>query len=68
MLINRGAFVKSSVTRKTDMLIIGKQDKAVVGEDGLSSKQEKVIAMREKGVFVREVYENELMEMLGCRR
>lgn len=68
MLINRGAFVKSGVTRKTDMLIIGKQDKTVVGEDGLSSKQEKVIAMREKGVFVREVYEDELMEMLGCRR
>ena len=56
--VNAGAIIKSGVSRKTDYLVVGVQDKAIVGEDGLSSKEEKAYELNEAGaaniVFLNE--------------
>ena len=48
--VNCGALVKTSVSKKTDYLVVGTQDKALVGEDGMSSKEEKAYQLNESGV------------------
>ena len=47
--VNCGAIVKSGVSRKTDFLVVGVQDKAIVGEDGLSGKEEKAYELNAAG-------------------
>lgn len=49
MAVDAGAVVKSGVSRKTDYLIVGAQDISVVGEDGLSRKQEIALELNESG-------------------
>lgn len=47
--VNCGAVVKSSVSRKTNYLVVGAQDIALVGSDGLSTKQEDALRINEEG-------------------
>ena len=47
--VNCGAVVKSGVSRKTDYLVVGVQDKAIVGEDGMSGKEEKAYELNAAG-------------------
>ena len=49
MAVDAGAKVVSAVSGKTDFLVVGAQDIALVGDDGLSSKEEKAIALNEAG-------------------
>ena len=65
MLANLGATVKSGVTRKTDYLLVGKQDKRLVGENGLSSKEEKAYALMEKGLPIQILKESVVEETLA---
>lgn len=55
---SHGAIVKSGVSSKTNYLVVGAQDKALVGDDGMSSKEEKAHALNESGtasiVFLSE--------------
>lgn len=44
-----GGNLGNSVSKDTDFLIVGHQDYRVVGEDGMSSKQEKAIKLIDKG-------------------
>ena len=44
-----GAQVKSAVSRKTDYLVVGAQDPALVGAGGRSGKEEKAEALNEAG-------------------
>lgn len=48
-IANIGGVVGNGVTKDTDFLIVGQQDYRIVGEDGMSSKQEKAIKLIEKG-------------------
>lgn len=58
MAVNCGACLKSSVSGKTDYLVVGTQYKELVGEDGLSSKEERAYELNGKGkahvVFLTE--------------
>lgn len=58
LAVNAGANIKSSVSSKTDYLVVGSQDKSLVGDDGMSSKEEKAHALNEAGkanvVFLTE--------------
>ncbi|MBR5948642.1 MAG: 3'-5' exoribonuclease [Clostridia bacterium] len=65
ILVNLGAIMKGGVTKQTDYLIVGRQDKKLVGDDGMSSKEEKVVALRDKGIIIPVIYENELMRILS---
>lgn len=48
--VNAGAVVKSGVSKKTNYLVVGVQDKQIVGDDGLSGKEEKAYMLNESGV------------------
>lgn len=50
LAVNFGAVLKTSVTKKTDFLVVGAQNMNRVGSDGLSSKEEKAIALNTSGV------------------
>lgn len=58
LAVNAGAIIKTSVSRKVDYLVVGKQDISLVGEDGLSSKEEKAYDLNRQGkaniVFLNE--------------
>lgn len=49
LAVNCGAVLKSSVSGKTNYLVVGQQDKAIVGADGISSKEEKAHALNKLG-------------------
>ena len=46
---NIGGEPVDSVTKKTDILVVGQQDYRVVGDSGMSAKQRKAISLQEKG-------------------
>lgn len=41
MAADKGAIIKGAVSKRTDYLVVGEQDLALVGDDGMSSKEEK---------------------------
>lgn len=62
-----GALIKSAVSRKTDYLVVGKQDISLVGDDGLSSKEEKAYALNEEGkADIKIIREEEFLRLLRC--
>lgn len=65
--VNSGAIVKSSVSKKTDYLVVGKQDKALVGEDGMSTKEEKAYDLNKSGkaniIFLNE---DQFLQLINC--
>ena len=66
MIETAGGTIKSAVSRKTNYLIVGQQDKSLVGEDGLSSKEEKAIALNESGkAHIQMISEEQLCAMLS---
>lgn len=64
--VNCGAVVKSGVSKNTDYLIMGDQDIRRVGDDGMSSKEEKARSLNEAGtaniVFLGE---SDFLQMAG---
>lgn len=65
-IVNVGGIVRSSVSSKTNYLIVGMQDKELVGEDGLSSKQEDALALIKNGKPIKIINENEFLELLSA--
>lgn len=65
MAVDSGAAVKSSVSKKTDYLVVGRQDKQLVGEDGLSTKEEKAYALNSSGAgHIRIIDEEEFVRLV----
>ncbi|MBS3885579.1 MAG: 3'-5' exoribonuclease [Dethiobacter sp.] len=64
-IANVGGINKSGVSGKTDILIVGIQDKAIVGEDGISSKEEKAYALKDKGHHIKIITEREFLDLLS---
>ena len=66
MAVDSGAVVKSSVSKKTNYLVVGQQDKQLVGEDGLSTKEEKAYALNRSGAgHVQIINEEEFMKLVA---
>lgn len=63
-VINLGGIIKTGVSSKVDFLVVGWQDKRLVGEDGLSSAEEKAYALIEKGKEITILTEDQFKEML----
>lgn len=57
--VNAGAIVRSSVSKKTNFLVVGVQDKQLVGEDGLSSKEEKAYELNSAGTAHIEIIDEQ---------
>lgn len=63
--VNAGAQVKSSVSGKTDYLVVGRQDLTLVGQDGMSSKEEKAQALNQSGkAHIKVISEHEFLALL----
>lgn len=59
-----GGTNQAGVNKDTDYLVVGQQDFRVVGEDGMSSKQEKAIKMIEKGASLEILSEDEFLRSI----
>ncbi len=59
-----GGIIGNSVNKDTDFLIIGQQDYRVVGDDGMSNKQEKAIKLIEKGSNLEILSEDNFLKNL----
>ena len=64
IIANIGGFNQLVVNFQTDFLIVGQQDYRVVGEDGMSNKQEKALKLKEKGSLIEIISEKEFVELL----
>ena len=60
-----GGIPEKSVTKNTNILVVGEQDWRVVGESGLSSKMKKAQALLEKGQEIEVMTENDFLKFLG---
>ncbi len=63
-VVDLGGIVKSGVSKKTDYLVVGIQDKTLVGDDGLSSKEEKAYQLIEQGFDIKIIYEDDFLKLL----
>ncbi len=63
-VVDIGAVLKSAVSAKTDYLVVGAQDKSLVGDDGLSSKEEKAYELISKGHDIKILTEYEFLNMI----
>lgn len=61
MVKNVGGTPMDSVTKDTDVLVVGQQDYRVVGSDGMSSKQKKALKLLEKGFDIEILSESEFI-------
>lgn len=65
MAVDRGALVRTSISGKTNYLVVGRQDIAIVGEDGMSDKEEKARDLNASGKASIEIIgEHEFMALL----
>ena len=66
LAVNAGAVLKTSVSCKTDYLVTGEQDIALVGDDGLSTKQEKALQLNAEGRgHIKFLTEAEFLSLAG---
>lgn len=63
-ILDVGGVIKSSVSGKTDYLVVGIQDISLVGSDGLSSKEEKAYDLIKKGSGIKIIKEDEFVKLL----
>lgn len=66
LAVDAGALLRTSVSSKTDILVVGKQDLSVVGADGMSTKHEKAQEINASGKgSIKIVNEAEFMLMIS---
>lgn len=64
--VNCGAQLRTSVSSKTDFLVVGHQDLDIVGDDGMSTKEEKACALNEAGkAKIQIIKEDQFMDLVG---
>ena len=66
-VVNLGGFIKSGVSSKTHYVIVGQQDKTLVGEKGLSTKEVKTYSLIEQGYEIKILNEQEFTYMLKVK-
>lgn len=64
MVAEVGGIPVSGVSKKTNVLVVGQQDYRLVGEDGMSTKQEKAMALQESGHHIEVMSEEEFLEKI----
>ncbi len=57
-----GGIIGNSVTKETDLLVVGQQDYRVVGDDGMSNKQEKAVNLIERGSLLEILSEDDFLK------
>ena len=64
IIANIGGLPVDSVTKKTNILVVGQQDYRVVGDSGMSAKQKKAIDLKDKGFDIEIMSETEFLSFL----
>lgn len=64
LIMNIGGNAQKGVNKETDYLVVGQQDYRIVGSDGMSAKQEKVLGMIAKGAAIEIMSEAEFIKNL----
>jgi DNA polymerase III subunit epsilon len=64
-VVDLGRVIKSNVSSKTNYFVDGIQDKSLVGEDGLSTKEEKAYDLINKGINIKVINESQFMSLIG---
>ena len=59
-----GGIIGNSVTKDTDFLVVGQQDYRIVGDDEMSSKQEKAFKLIENGSTLEILSEDDFLKKL----
>lgn len=59
-----GGHNQNGVNKETNFLIVGQQDYRIVGDDGMSSKQEKAMKLLEKGADIEILSEDDFLRSL----
>lgn len=59
-----GGIPVDSVTKKTEILVVGQQDFRIVGSEGMSSKQKKALDLKSKGIDIEIMSETDFLSML----
>lgn len=65
LITNIGAHFSPGVSRKTDLLIVGEQDLARVGEAGMSSKMWKAMELAANGHHIEVIDEPDFLQLVG---
>lgn len=65
MIADIGGYPNIRVTKETNVLVIGQQDYRVVGEDGMSSKQEKAMKLKDEGQDIEIMSETEFLMLMS---
>lgn len=60
-----GGIPSDNIKKTTDFLVVGQQDFRIVGDDGMSSKQEKAVKWIEQGCGITILSEAEFMQMIS---
>lgn len=64
-VVDLGGIIKSNISRKTDFVVLGKQDKTLVGKDGMSTKERKARELVDEGHNIRMINEGEFLEFVA---
>lgn len=62
LIVDTGGMVGNSVTKDTDFLIVGQQEYRVVGDEGMSNKQEKAVKLIETGSTIEIISEDDFLK------
>lgn len=65
IVANIGGIPSDNIKKTTDFLVVGQQDFRIVGDDGMSSKQEKAVKWIEQGCGITILSEAEFMQMIS---
>lgn len=63
--VDLGGILKSSVSAKTDYLVVGKQDSSLVGSTGISTKEEKAYELIKEGKPIKILDENDFLKLIS---
>lgn len=62
--VDAGGILRNSVSSKTSFLVVGKHDKSLVGDDGMSGKEEKAHSLNDSGkCHISIISEAEFLEL-----
>lgn len=59
MAVDAGAILRSSVSRRTNYLVVGEQTSSLVGDDGMSGKERQAYALNSEGAAKIEILQEE---------
>lgn len=62
--VDLGAILKNNVSSRTNFVVVGIQDKSIVGADGMSSKERKAYELQQKGHAIEILNEEEYLVLI----